>query len=701
MLIIYLTQVTSLFVSAKFSLDDLSMMLNQGNTNVDVTHIEDVQKNLKSSKPRTAQPQKLTNQSMAAPQSVPKASPTKLSQLPVRKGSNLNKSLPRVSDSEKLGALKRNHQTRNQDSEQLGASRRDLQARNQDSEKLGGTNRDPPARNQDSTDSGYKGSSLAESVRESNKLKTDEEKKKIFENGSPRSSGQSIHSEELWASPNISSVQPGSNGLFDRLEEFAFSDKSSAAPKQRENLSKRFADELRESFKTRYMIADQSLPQGLDDEDYFDRKKTPPPDGIDRLDRNAGKNFMSPKHSQVRKGPDDSLNNFSRHGDKFGSSNSVHKDFKDDFNTDYVASDFGDCDNGKDASLRSERSGESDKSRLNTSEMDHGYMPGHHIPDGTAYSQRSDYAHMDHKGQSREDVAGVDDIGLAESRGFDMLKGANRDVRGIGTTGDMRTDREYTESVGPNNALSNSRYFGDKSDRISQDVSNLLPMNLKPTHANKSPIVKSGNQNEAPNNLENDVDDLRNAETLTNLRTDGRRLESWTQTSLVLSESVNNQSKAAQRDITSDTSGRNRVYRDNVNDISDLPPNLPLSSFKHNLIPDSQSTVPNKPNLLTKQSLLKTDFAQENLRRDFSMDVMEKIYSGENGDQRFVPLEQTKSDTFMDHHGRDSIESQKYWQQMEGRESIDTTGMSIDTTGKELVQVVSCNIPMHLCSVTN
>lgn len=226
----------------------------------------------------------------------------------------------------------------------------------------------------------------------------------------------------------------------------------------------------------------------------------------------------------------------------------------------------------------------SDQSRLNASAQDHGYMPGHHIPDGTAYSQRSDYAHMDHKGQSREDVAGVDDVGLAESRGFDILRHTNRNLsnsavdrgsinkpRSVSAcvhtksfnsesnkTSSLPIRRDNIEKV--NNVApveSNVRdilahtlrsLHQSTIDRYSVDKHNSTNSNVtdKPTYNHEeiqSSLSVSQKQNDdsvfsvESVSSEGNSENSRNAETQTHTDT-RKKLESWTQTSLVLKEGL-------------------------------------------------------------------------------------------------------------------------------------------------------------------
>lgn len=541
----------------------------------------------------------------AEPQNSPnsaKASYTKPSQLPIRKGSSLNRSFGNEKASMKSDLVQK----------------------------------------QSSLDSGYKGSSVIESVRDSNKI--EEEGKQAFKNESLRSSGHSIQNEDFGMSPNASGHHSSFN---DRLENFAFSDKQKNLPKPDEKLGKNFMAELRANFKSKYMISNDSVSKGKDDDSFMDRKKTPPPDGGDKL--NTGKAF--PSTSQVDKSHNSSGGNNIKRSDTVR--NNLPE--KDGFTSD---SDFGGSQSVKENAVRSDRQTDFDLSRLNSSDMDHGYMPGHHIPDGTAYSQRSDYAHMDHKGQLREDVAGVDDVGLAESRGFDVLKAAKETV-----SSPILSDR----LAGPK-VVRDNRSVNDKLCTSVQDKSMLV--NQAPQ--NKGPSVKAGDIEKPVHNLivstqDSAKADLRSAETQTNHTTD-KKMESWTQTSIIFQESFNTESG----EISTDKGGYNRLDRDRSTNIPEVKTKHPAASFEHNLLPDNGKPVPTKPSLLTKQSLLKTNFANENLRQDYSMDVLEKIYSGRDSD-RFLPL--SHSDTlFSDTRQRESLESQLCWHELQG--SMDTTGNS-------------------------
>ncbi|XP_052232648.1 uncharacterized protein LOC127845662 isoform X2 [Dreissena polymorpha] len=531
--------------ATKLSMGELSMMLN--NTGISMNKVVGLHGS-KSSK--TKLPETHTNQGTESKLSpIAKKSPPKSSQLPIMKGSSLNRSFPKVGDSE---------------SSMLKSER---------------------PRKGSSCDSRFKSGSVGDSAPEVDRPSDVSSAEKTPKNTSPRLSNQSEN--DLWSSPNSSSYCANNTGLFDRLDEFKFSSNSGAA-QQHPNL------------KT-----------------VEDREKSPPADGEDRqanISTNILMSKLKPKSVDEEKATKTNLVNSVN-------SNPTIKQISDR----KVSSDS--TDQGKNGSM-----------------IDHGYMPGHHIPDGTAYSQRSDYSHMDHKGQSREDVAGVDDVGLAESRGFDMLE-KNRGPGNMNTLtgkGKEKNDKAFQN--------------GKPVDTPSQ-ASNRL-QNLQPTQST-SPLIRPSadvRKRSTSNSNCDTMDGGRDSVVKTI-----QRHESWTQTSLVLRQSIGLQPELSDNDARGekfDSSG------------SGLPPKVPLSSFKHNLLPPSDAETRSKPSLLTKKSLLDTDFARENLGREYSREVLDRIYSAD-AHGSFQCVEQTQlDDHFMALHSRESLETE--WNTIR-RETVDTT----------------------------
>lgn len=457
-----------------------------------------------------------------------------------------------------------------------------------------------------------------------------------------RKSDQSEISDDIWSSPNTSNCLPA------KLDNFKFS--------ANDNL----AEEFRKKFKilsNASAAAEQGDSLVYDDFAKKDRERTPPPDGQSGKEKAklvTDKGF-SRRFSENSPNVDPSIHNMK-------SAHTIG-------NQPDIIPGQGLLRNSPvyDKKLLEN---DSERSRLDTSAVDHGYMPGHHIPDGTEYSQRSDYAHINHKGELREDVAGMDDVGLVESRGFDMLRNQKSCTR--------NTDDNFMDSH------KNSTNFTSDKNR------NKLDVNLQPTQS-KSPMIKPPTKMQDSVQVVSDkadecqrkfTEDLHNVDTQTDKHT--KKLESWTQTSFVLNQNEENQTddivtKAPNLTLGNDN---NSHIDDHVTtSISGIPPKVPVSSFKHNLLPNSQSTVPEKPHLLTKQSLMQTGFAQDNLRRDYSVEVMDRIYSRNSVSSHgnFHTMNATSDEMNFISQNRESLESHREWQVMHGRETLDTIGQYLFT----------------------
>ncbi|XP_052245393.1 centrosomal protein of 192 kDa-like isoform X1 [Dreissena polymorpha] len=166
---------------------ELSMMLN--NTGISMNKVVALHGS-KSSK--TKLPETHTNQGTESKLSpIAKKSPPKSSQLPIMKGSSLNRSFPKVGDSE---------------SSMLKSKR---------------------LRKGSSCDSRFKSGSVGDSAPEVDRPSDVSSAEKTPKNTSPRSSNQSEN--DLWSSPNSSSYCANNTGLFDRLDEFKISFNSGAA----------------------------------------------------------------------------------------------------------------------------------------------------------------------------------------------------------------------------------------------------------------------------------------------------------------------------------------------------------------------------------------------------------------------------------------------------------------------------------------
>lgn len=540
---------------------------------------------------------------------VSKHSPTKVTQLPVRKGSSLNRSFPKVTDSE-------NSVLKNQ-----------------------------PRQKEASTDSGFRSGSLQDFTKTLTEL---EKQPECSQNGSPRASNHSMLSEDVWSSPNTSSYCPSSSGLMEKLDKFKFADTVGTSKKE-------MADELRDMYKIKNSAGKTGHREYLKYDNFAqkDREKTPPPDGQLNKDKKTSVNIR-------------------------GVTPQLNRKFSDGFKSDMLDVRSSDIlgvptvkGNVRESPVHDKRLLDSDMewSRLDGSGIDHGYMPGHHIPDGTEYSQRSDYAHINHKGELREVVAGLDDVGLVESRGFDVLKDKNKNPNDLSAESKLL---QHHSNVSAGVTITSD----DQNTKFSVST-NKLSTNLQPTQS-KSPMIRATSSDQSITShivtQGQNVEDLKNVETQTNKSS--KKLESWTQTSVVVCGNESTQfeqtlgEKKAQRDETES------VNRDKDLNVSGIPPQLPISSFKHNLLPNNQSAVSDKPNLLTKQSLMQTDFAQDNLRRDYSVKVLDRIYSRNsmvNADN-FQTMNATSSDSYFHPAGRESLESNTDWQILQGRETLDTLG---------------------------
>lgn len=591
--------------STKLSMGEISMMLKAADTKA--SHFL----NMHAAKSRTKLG--LNSGSVTATQPS-RNSPTKASQLPVRKGSGLSRSFPKVTDS--------------------------------DNSVLRGMTRQKTS----STDSGFRSGSL----QDINKTLTELEKQAdntSAQNVSPQTSSHSILSEDVWSSPNTSSHCPSSSGLMEKLDRFKFRDSA-------ESFKRELSEKLRDTYKIKNtaLKTDQSEFLKYDNFAQRDREKTPPPDGQMNKDMKTSMNIRGVTPQLNRKAYD------SFRSDK------MDVKTNDSSHIEAIRS------MSRDSPVHDKRLLDADMewSRLDGSAIDHGYMPGHHIPDGTEYSQRSDYAHINHKGELREDVAGLDDVGLVESRGFNVLKHKDQKSHELGAK-DRVLKNEQSKSA-------NVTDTSDKQSVVNSVSKNRLSANLQPTQS-KSPLIRAtgsghSTRNETATQAYSEAEDLRNVETQTNQNS--IKLESWTQTSVVLGQSESTQAdEIGHADHSVQNVGqKDGNYENNQKtyEVSGIPPQLPISSFKHDLLPNGQSAVPDRPNLLTNQSLMQTDFAQENLKRDFSVKVMDRIYSRNStvNPDNFKTLIATSADSYLP--GRESLESNTDWQYLQGRETLDTQG---------------------------
>lgn len=588
---------------------EISMMLKAGDTKS--THFLKMHASKSKSKvgpqsgPVTSS---MVSQVMSkAPTAVSKNSPTKVTQLPVRKGSSLSRSFPKVTSSENT-VLKKS-----------------------------------PRQKEASTDSGFRSGSLQDFNQSLTELEKQPERSSL--NRSPGPSNHSSFNEDVWSSPNISSYCPSSSGLMEKLDKFKFADTVGTSEKD-------ITEKLRDMYKIKNTADKTRHRESLKYDDFAqkDREKTPPPDGQINKDNKTSMNIRGVKPQLSCKFSD---------GFKSGMSDVRCSDILG------VPAVKG---NARESLVHDKRLLDSDMewSRLDGSAIDHGYMPGHHIPDGTEYSQRSDYAHINHKGELREVVAGLDDVGLVESRGFDVLKDKNKNLNDLGAENKVL---KHHSNVSAGVTITSD----DQNTKISVSK-NKLSANLQPTPS-KSPMIRTTSSDQSTKgqtDTQGQNADVKNVETQTNKGS--KKLESWTQTSVVVSENESTQIDQKHGEKKGDDTESVNKNKDLT--VSGIPPPLPISSFKHNLLPNNQSAVSDKPNLLTKQSLMQTDFAQENLRRDYSVKVLDRIYSQNSmvSADNFQTMNATSSDSFFNPAARESLESNTDWQVLQGRETLDTLG---------------------------
>ncbi|XP_060568181.1 centrosomal protein of 192 kDa-like isoform X2 [Ruditapes philippinarum] len=582
--------------STKLSMGEISMMLKGADTN-----ISDFQKKyaLKSKSKFGFQHQQ-TNNNSKVPSSIPSPStassrsPSKSSQLPVRKGSDISRSFRKVTNS---------------DTSLLTSASKQKES---------------------STDSGFRSGSVHNSIR--TLTETEHQSADSNLSASPKTpTNDSFTGDGIWSSPNTSNFCPNTNGLLDKLDNFKFADSKQSL------FQKELSDNLKEKLQTT-QSKDTCQSRMLKGDNFMqnDREKTPPPDGQTNKDSDKISTNIKGVTPQVTR----------KFGDDFKFDNyRIDKD-----NTSSVENRGRQTSKGN-SPVHDKRLLDDDMewSRLDSSDIDHGYMPGHHIPDGTEYSQRSDYSHINHRGELREDVAGLDDVGLAEARGFDVLKHKDNKLN------DLQKDNKV------------HNYNSDKPS----SAQNKLSVNLQPTQS-KSPMIRltdgNGKKSQTVSQGQglNKDDNFKIPEVPSKRRTE--KFESWTQTSVVLGQ-TEPQDHMNIRQNSAPQPETNKSFN-----ASGIPPQHPVSSFKHNLLPNNQSAVSETPHLLTKQSLMQTDFAKENLRRDYSVQVMDRNYSRNSTihQDKFHTINATTSDSYFCQTGRDSLESNTDWHYLQGRETLDT-----------------------------
>ncbi|KAJ8300921.1 hypothetical protein KUTeg_022440 [Tegillarca granosa] len=219
--------------------------------------------------------------------------------------------------------------------------------------------------------------------------------------------------------------------------------------------------------------------------------------------------------------------------------------------------------------VRSERSPRSSVNSLG--------LTGHHIPDGTEYA--------DEGGVSRENlVGGTDDIDTADSRGFDLISDRqmmSRNQSGVKSnlpTNQMlaqKSEQSQLFDSGPINTQvtrSERRYKDELKQQEQNEVSNKTSMSPR-----ESPDLHGQAEGRGTKELQY-LKDTR----------DDRRFASSPKTTIYNQEKIPDEL---------------------------LMPPPPVPSFNHSLLP-AKTPKSSAPLLLTKQSLLDTDFAREYLVRD-------------------------------------------------------------------------------------
>ena len=624
-------------------MDDVSMFFK---TNRDPTKIVEGLSKLRDSKHRSTAPPKSNphqfSQSSSLKSNQP-VSPSKASSLPVRKGSNLSRSFPRVTD------VDSRFETNNIKSITNG-------------------------------DLVLNENSKADSVRESRKNIENVVEKTAAVQEVPHTlkvetQGEPALAGSLWTSPPRASLCPETSGVLEKLQEFSFRFSTAKMNDEKQDIS----CDLREKFVEMNVHKDSASESNVE-RGRVGERETPPPDG--QAFNGGSNNTQTMQTSLLRDGLsgmsdvgarpklyDSGFNSVTdsqfRDSSLSRQRDLLNSELKSAFKSRSLVSsgsegqsiDFRDRD-----SNRSSVSQGVVKSTSVSSSSHVGFVPGHHVPDGTEYSHQSDYSHMDHKGMSRDDLEGTADIGLADSRGFDAIKGTRSQISAEEMERSLRRQIQYERDKEQRleNFASSERNVGDITAPVSQIGQSKPPLNLQPSqssspfkHSSRSNIVKQINYGDERRDV---TDDHKTVET----QTPADRHESWTQTSVVLQESVGLQPD----NVTNDHAQTDDDLLENTTNVSSSSE----SKTKHNALQTSTKDV-EKPLLLSRDSLLKTDFAQEYLKRDFSREVMDRIYSSCD----ITRLTQHQVDTHIHNlNSRESIESISNWTNLKPNDTMDS-----------------------------
>ena len=638
-------------------MDDVSMFFK---TNKDPSNIVEGLSKLRDSKHRSTAAPKSNNlqpgtQSVSLDPHQP-VSPPKASHLPVKRGSNISRSFPRVRDSDHKFDSK-NKSILNGD---LIVNDKSLTDSVKESDKNFETNKDKTAARQ--------------------------KDKQVSQNVEETPQDEAII-KSLWTSPPRASLCPQTTGVLEKLQEFSFKFSTAKMDAEKHNIT----TDLREKFsemdigKGSASVCSTERMIKLDshtNEAYVGERETPPPDG------QAFNGYSSAQNVQNSALLRDGLSSVSDSGARPKLYDSGFNSVTDSQLRDSSLSRQRDLSNlesksavrarsfmstGSEGHSIELRNKESDRSSLaqnipkssSAAAGSHvGFVPGHHVPDGTEYSHQSDYSHMDHKGMSRDDLEGTADIGLADSRGFDAIKGSRSNISAQEMERSLRRQIQY-ERDKEQRLESFVPHEGNVSERnvsLSQIGQSKPPLNLQPSQS-LSPFVKSSRPNVVKQNGVGDgIYEMNDEHKTVETQTAADRHESWTQTSVVLRQSVGLQPDNVIDDqLQTDD---NLLETERVSNISSVS----QGKAKHSVLPSTVKDA-EKPRLLSKDSLINTEFAQGYLKRDFSREVMDRIYSSCD----ITSLNQHYTDTKVHNlNGRESIESRNNWTTLRPNETIES-----------------------------
>ena len=649
-------------------MDDVSMFFK---TNKDPTKIVEGLTKLRDSKhrPRPDQPP-VSKSAGSNPHQLSTAkapvSPPKASHLPVRKGSNISRSFHHRDD------LSHSFDGRNE----AGNPR---------------------------SDSFAKGNPMVESSKAPDKkFEYDKEKTLTTQEQMTHTTKdnpfEELKSADLWTSPPRASIGPRPNGLLEKLQEFSFKFDSTQKDIEKSNITR----DLRETFseenhdlmsshasalpKGSAGITDDIRSKGTDNqtgEVCVGERETPPPDGQSYNGANSTQNVQISSlakgrlsvmsDSSARPIYDSGFNSVTDSQFRDSSLSRQRDPFKSELESAIRSRFYSNAD--PDTQGISQRDKELDislvphnlpKSSSSGTGSHTGFVPGHHVPDGTEYSHQSDYSHMDHKGMSRDDLEGTADIGLADSRGFDAIRGTKSQISAQEMERSLRSQIRY-ERDKEHRLDKVVLGEGNVSDRItsssihsgSQISKSKPPVSLQPSQS-LSPLIKSSRSHAAKQTGFGDqgtevADEHKTVET----QTAADKHESWTQTSVILRESIG---------LQPDDIENNHAHTDDHS--------LKLGKNIHSIVQDKHTVVSSSvkdtktPHLLSKDSLLNTEFAQEYLKRDFSMEVMDRIYSSSENTRQ----QQHHTDSTVHHlNSRESVDSRTDWTTLKPNETMDST----------------------------